>query len=330
MKTTLTALMLAVALFCSSFAARASKKAPASTAAEFQRALNLAAKNTTKPAHKIVDQLLTSGKSSVPRDRLLMSKARFLYQDGDMRGAIAVYEQVPTDSDFWIESLEERAWARLRLGEHGKALADLQSLKAPLFRPFLGPEPYFLTGLIHLRVCDYPAIFADIKAFKEEYRPRVIEIQNLAKTGSSEAATRVVNKLRGEPIAWKTVAADAIHMPRLFLRDAEFVRRLENLKNGQSADATPVFRRLKELAERDLKEMSDILQKMHILEAEVIQRIFIAEKPKTRPNRDVEVPKGEEYLVFEDTKEFWLDELGHFYGKTQGCPQKTASGGPTL
>ncbi len=306
----------------------------ASDLSEFDRALRLATGDRTKAAHQIIDRLL--GKSSdeaakptsVPRDRLLMTKARLLYQDGDVRSALKVFEQVPSDSDWWIESLEERAWGHLRIGEHGLALAQLNTLKAPMFKPLVGPEPYFLTGLIHLRVCDYPKVFDSIKTFKTEYRDRLVAIQNLANVGQTENSLKALTKLQSGALTLHTIISEANYLPRFLLRDREFIQHMENSKKGNTKSLTLAGLRLKALAERDVKEMSEILKKMQLLEAEVIQRIHIAEKPKGRAHRSVEIPKGEEVLMFNDTGEFWLDELDRYHVSAKGCPD--ATGGQKL
>ncbi|MCM2282996.1 MAG: hypothetical protein NDI61_14235 [Bdellovibrionaceae bacterium] len=303
-------------------AAKASAK-EISDAPEFQRALVLATKDKTKAAHPIVERLLAREKSDIPRDRLLMTKGRLLFQDGDMRGAIRAYEQVPNDSDHWLESLEERAWAHVRLGEHGQALAHLRTIKAPLFQNLIGPEPYFLTGLIHLKVCDYPAIFESIREFQTKFRARLVAMQTLAKTGSSEAARNAIAKLRTQPLIWKTIAPEAGDLPRLFYRDVTFRERAAQFAAGR-VDASILERRLQHLAQRDLKEISEILQKMHLLEAEVIQRIHMAERPSTRVNRDIKIAKGQEVLKFPDTGEYWMDELDKYHVTVSGCPTESS------
>lgn len=296
---------------------------------EFKRALKLAAQDKTKPSHKIIDRLLTKKASDIARDRLLMTKGRLLFQDGDVRGSLKYYEQIPTDSDYWLEALEERGWAHLRLGEHGEALAKLKTIKAPVFDSLVGPEPYFLTGLAHLKVCDYPAIFEAIKEFQAKFRPRLVAIQTLARDGTSAAANTVISKLRTEPLNWKAVAPEAKQLPRFFHRDTLLQKRVAELKAGKG-DGSAVARRLRELARLELKEINDIVQKMHLLEAEVIQRIHMAEKPNTRANRDVKMASGET-LEFPDTGEYWLDELDNYHVKVSGCPtDKTATGGQKL
>jgi hypothetical protein len=293
--------------------------------AEFDKALRLASSDKTKPAHVIIDNLLKN-KSSVPQDRLVMTKARLLFQDGDMAKALETYQQVPSASDYWLESLEEKAWAQLRLGEHGKALASLNTLKAPLFAPLVGPEPYFLTGLIHLRICDYPKVFDALKDFKERFRPRLVAIQELAKTGTSVAARAAVAKLASAPLEWKTIASEAGQLPRLFHRDEVLASRVKAMQAGK-ATSEDVMARIQQLASRDLNEISGILQKMQILEAEVIQRIYIAEKP-SRANRTTKIARNADTLVFPDTNEYWMDELDKYHVNVSGCPGST--GGKTL
>jgi hypothetical protein len=286
--------------------------------AELNKAMRLAGQDKTKQARVIVDALLNDKNSGVPQDRLLMTKARLLFQDGDMKHALETYQQVPSGSDYWLESLEEKAWAFTRQGEYGNALASLKTLKAPLFEPLVGPEPYFLTGLIHLKVCDYPKIFDSLKEFKEKFRPRLVAIQELSKTGTSQAAREAVEKLRTQPLEWKTIAVEANLLPRLFHRDAEMARLVKALQKGNATSAN-VLARLQQLAQRDMKETGLILQKMQLLEAEVIQRIHIAEKPG-RSNRSSMIARNSDTLVFPDTDEYWIDELDKYHVNVSGCP----------
>lgn len=325
-------LTLALAVsFGAPMAAQAKSNAPAQTAqsaaSDFTQALRLGQQNQPKPALMLVDRLLKAKDTGIDQDRLLMTKARLHFQAGDMKKALEVYQQIPSGSDYWLESLEEKAWAQLRMGNHGQALASLKTLKAPLFQPLVGPEPYFQAGLIHLRICDYPAIFEATKEFKEKFRPRLVAIQELAKNGTSAAAQAAVAKLASAPLEFKTIAAEANLLPRLFHRDVQLAAHVAGMKKGAGTSA--VMGRMRQLAERDMKEISDILQKFQLLEAEVIQRIHMAERPNPK-NKKTDIKKSSDVLVFKDTGEFWMDELDRFHVNVSGCPSDLTSGSQTV
>jgi len=259
------------------------------------------------------------------RDRLQMTKARLLYENSRLRDAIASYEQIPSDSDYWLESLEERAWAHLRLDEPDRALAILRTIQAPLFRSIVGPESYFLVAFIRYRICDFPAVFTSLKEFQEAYRDRLTSLQALADGKASEPATKVLASLREKPLVWSTIAQQASKLPLYLHRDREMQRLASALRRSEPGASAQAMERLRELARLDLTEIKRILQKMHILEAEVIQRIHTAEKMKSRRLKPLEIADRSEVLIFKDTGEFWADELDRYQVQVNACrPMKVA------
>ncbi len=57
-------------------------------------------------------------------DKDKMNKARELYAKGKLEAAVEIYSKIQPSSDFWLEALEERAWARTRQGKFEESLAD--------------------------------------------------------------------------------------------------------------------------------------------------------------------------------------------------------------
>jgi hypothetical protein len=65
-----------------------------------------------------------------------------------------------------------------------------------------------------------------------------------------------------------------------------------------------------------------MIRKLHIVEAEVIQRLHLDENIKgTRAKRENPVPRGSETLSFPVTKEVWLDELDSYHAEVKDCPK---------
>jgi hypothetical protein len=109
--------------------------------------------------------------------------ARMKFQEKKFRDAIFVYKMIPSTSKFWVESVEERAWADLNLGDFEQAMSLYHTLSAEALASVVGPEAFLVGAISSLRICDYKSVFDDIKLFKTRFKPR---IQNLNKTIASE------------------------------------------------------------------------------------------------------------------------------------------------
>lgn len=286
--------------------------------------------------------------SSVDKDRVWLNRGRVLFQDGRHAEAIESYNQVSKGSDYWLEAVEEKGWAYLRLDQPDKTLAQVKTLTAPMFVGQVGPEAHFMGTLTHLKICDYKSIFEDIKTFKKSFGDRLKSIEQMAKTGQSPEAEAAIEKLSKGPYRLKTIARELGLLPRLFHRD-QFIRwnvekygsyrkeaalaaQLESqgtlggnsskVAQGRAEGArADVYKRLKYLAEWEVEEFKKIIQKLHIVEAEVIQRIHKNQEiSNKRSDRSEKVAQNDNTLVFPVTKEVWFDEVDNYHVGIKDCP----------
>lgn len=70
-----------------------------------------------------------------------------------------------------------------------------------------------------------------------------------------------------------------------------------------------------------LKEIGNTVQKMNLVEAETIQRLYLDENGKKRSGSAPRITKGSDQLSFPTTEdeELWMDELEGFQVTTKGC-----------
>jgi tetratricopeptide (TPR) repeat protein len=70
-----------------------------------------------------------------------------------------------------------------------------------------------------------------------------------------------------------------------------------------------------------LKEVSETVQKLNLVEAETIQRLYIDENGKKRGGSTPSIAKGSDQLSFPatDDDEFWLDEVDGYKVSLKGC-----------
>jgi hypothetical protein len=293
----------------------------------WQLALNGPQVGELKTALKALEFLEASKQKLIGNDQIQITRGRILFQKGDFNGAIAAYQAVPKSSEYWFEALEEEAWAYIRLQQPDKATGKLTTLLSPVFQTWVGPETYFAANFTALKTCDYPTIFRLGKQFKERHAVRIMELETLSEKGTNAQVTAVLPRLESGEMRFTAFAKEAGSLPRFFWRD-EFLRRhianiqaLKMAKADISSHRKELVNRLQALAKAELSEYRTVIHKMHIIEAEVIQRMYLDESLKgIRP----ELPRASQdpnVLHFPYTDELWLDEIDSYQARVKSCPQ---------
>lgn len=257
----------------------------------------------------------------VSKEKSLMDQARTSYQNGNLDAALNTYQKIPQNSDYWVESLEERAWTHLRKGDNNQALSLITTLTSDLLAPQIGPEPYFLKGLIDYRLCNIKGIFQDFELFKKRYKDRGKEIEKLKSQNSNLGTKKALDVLKLKKTSLASLSADDFgpeiqYLPRLFYRDRT-VKAAIGTGNDQR-----VLQRLGQLAEDENKEIEMVLQKMHLLESQVVQQVFAYNKEMHNKKEAQFSIKDKNSLVFpyKPNSDIWLDEIENFEAATTACP----------
>lgn len=263
-------------------------------------------------------------------DRKIVRNARIAFEKKEFKKAKALYESVPASSDLWAEVLEERAWTHVHLKEHDQALALVKTLSAPPLKSEIGAEPYLLSSLIQLRLCNYKELFNVMKRFKEDIRPRYEALQVLAKNGESEASVRMLNRsIEAGAMSRATAGTDLPNLPRIFYRDAKVKSAFASMLKPGASDrfANIVKSRMKALAQRDVKDTESILRKMHLIEVEAVSRIYSEQHLADAKKTSAPIARNANTLVFpDDDQDVWLDELNSYHVDAKGCPAMGSKG----
>ncbi len=90
------------------------------------------------------------------------------------------------------------------------------------------------------------------------------------------------------------------------------------VKEWENAKANPVV-------QNNLREVKMTIQKLNLVEAEAIQRLYMDESGKPLAGSVPKISRGSNQLYFPadpdvDSKEVWLDEIDHYRVNTKGCP----------
>ncbi|MGE0526958.1 MAG: hypothetical protein AB7P49_07850, partial [Bdellovibrionales bacterium] len=305
-------------------------------------------------ALKALKLLQESGQVVIGKDLIQSAYARVLYQKGDIEAALDAYSKIPKSSTLWVESVEEKAWAHLRRDHFDKALGEVITLLSPALSPLVGPESYYVANLLALKVCDYPRIFKNSERFKKSHRERLSELQDLAKTGTHKNLNAVMERFNKGGVQIEAAGPLTASVPRAAFRDARLVQYVESRRallgevhkaqalvetvsalggedhltqqmNGAQSRSGVLhqlaLKRLRVLAKNELEEYRKVLNRMHIVEAEVIQRLHVDENLKGQRHQLPKVKDSGDVLVFPYTSdEVWFDELGAYKAQVKDCP----------
>jgi len=305
-----------------------------------------------KSSINALNQLRDSKQTVFGADLIASTYGRVLYQKGDLDGALAEFLKVPKSSTLWTEALEERAWTHLRRNDYAKATGDITTLMAPPLSKLVGPESYFLANLTSFKICDYPRLFKTSELFKQRHRGRLKIIEDLSQKGLSPTLSTVLDRFDQQGVSVEAAGPLIDTIPRGVLRDRQFVRaietrrqwlsdikKMETLKGAMMGPQEALERmneqarrnidqlrqaaaqRTREVAKTEVKEYRVVLNKLHLLEGQVIERLHVDENLKGPRNALAKADDKGEVLVFPyEGNEIWFDELDNFKARVKDCP----------
>lgn len=313
----------------------------------------------TATAAQVLALLMKADRNPIGSDLMTLTAARLLYQNGYLDAAIKYDEKVPKDADDWFDAQEEMAWAYLRKGEPQNALAVTKTLATAAFAPLIGPEALFVRALAQLKVCDYPGVVSSLELFRNRFRERARILAALSEASDSPDVQALVAKLKLGRARLTDLGATGARLPRFVTRDEPLAQAIAagrtwaeesaraseltaralsggTLKIGmdgsferfrqaietrkKDADSAAVSR-VKDLAKEEVQEIAQILQKMHIVEAELLSQVSVSGKlAKAVDKSKIEIKKGStgvalagrDRISFPEEKEIWFDELAHY------------------
>lgn len=293
----------------------------------------------------------------VSENLMNLTAARMLYQKGYLNQAIRYYKKVEKGTDYWFEALEEMGWAQLRLGRPQDTLAYTQTLLVDDFQADVGPETFYLASLANLKVCDYAEVAKVLKTFRQRFRSKAAKLLALKEKPETTATKKLFSTLAKGRTTMTALGASGTELPRYSTRDENlfylvqredkmseeankakelysrslsegtaqvgFQAKMEKFRNAIQGRArnsyTAALNRMKELAKNEVNEISEVLKKMQIVEAELIQQLALSERViKDSQQTQAKVKTGStgsearDTLTFPFNGEIWFDELNNY------------------
>lgn len=330
---------------------------------EWQLALNLGMRGDTKKAGQVLAHLAKIKNSPVDDDLVTMTAARLLYQSGFLDAALKYYEKVSKKSDYWFQVQEEMAWTYMRKGEPQNAIALTKSLTYPNFKGLVGIESYLLDAFSRLKVCDYTGVLKTMAAIKPQFSDHLIALEKLAADGHQPAVEKLAAALQQGSVSVEKLGPVAHSLPMMASKDEALsllVRsqkaleaeaavaetlyshsltfgnlqgQFETLKNQIKSRAEMTkgafYQRVQELAKTELADSKQVIQRLHIVEVEMIQQVDSSDKLSKKlgtaePKVGSTGTTSKYAMSFTNDKEIWFDELSNFkVDMKNGCAKRT-------
>jgi tetratricopeptide (TPR) repeat protein len=331
------------------------KKTPVDSAErnilQWQLVLNLGIRGDSAKAAQVLAHLMKAKNNPIDPDLMTITAGRLLYQNGFLDASLKYYEKISKKSDYWFQAQEEMAWAYMRKGEPQNAMALTKTLTYPHFKGWVGIESYLLSSFASLKVCDYPGVLSTMKAIKPQYGEHLVALEKLSTDPRQPAVDALMKAMNSGAVSPTTLGKDAHMLPTQANRDevlTMLVRRgqymskesevaeqlytksltfgnlqgqFETLKNQvlNRADMTKGagYQRVQELAKAELEDSKQVMQRLRIVEVEMIQQVDSASKFLKHANASESkkgtTGSGVKYAMnFSNDKEIWFDELSNY------------------
>ncbi|MEM7646169.1 MAG: hypothetical protein AAF203_04605, partial [Pseudomonadota bacterium] len=301
----------------------------------------------------------------ISQNLMNLTAARMLYQKGFLTQAIRYYNKVDKGSDYWFEAFEEKGWAEIRLGKPQNTLAMTQTLLTPALSADVGPEPFYLASLANLKICDYLEVSKVLKEFRTRFQAKAGQMIKLKEKPDSPAVKKLFSLLKKNRVQMPALGKFGTQLPRHSTRDEAlfyqvqrqdqlakesetakvlysqslsegtalvgFQAKMEKFRQSVAGRArnsyTASLNRVKELAREEMTEISSILKKMQIVEAELIQQLALSERVisdtkgmKSKTKKGTTGSQARDTLSFPFQGEVWFDELANYQiDVAKGC-----------
>jgi hypothetical protein len=132
-------------------------------------------------ALKSFTRVLRKPPTDAIRELAIMNIARLYYEKANYRKSFQFYSQIPRNSDLWLQSLFEGAYAFFLIQKHNNTLGNIHTIHSPFFEARFFPETYILQAISYLKLCRNDEVRDSLKRFQERYKPTFVDLNGLLK-----------------------------------------------------------------------------------------------------------------------------------------------------
>jgi tetratricopeptide (TPR) repeat protein len=274
------------------------------------------------------------------RNLALVGAARAAYGEGRYLQSAEFYGEVPRFSEHWFTALYESAWAWFQAKRYGRALGQVQSVRAPYFGPRHVPESYVIAATSYIANCQWDRVRREVATYKEVYEPMLPQIsaylaadrpapqyyKDVTGTGDAGLPLELAREVRR-----KKRFKDYHFMLEHMTWEMEFAQKEPTWSGSRLGNDVVEFARLRheELlgvvgawAKQQLTFLTSMLQNYHnqiqLLDFEVTdaERRWLEQGQEILKGRRARLPRPEipsdQWQHWSFDREYWKDELGYF------------------
>ncbi|MBE8162705.1 MAG: tetratricopeptide repeat protein [Bdellovibrionaceae bacterium] len=272
----------------------------------------------------------------------LLGQARIYYQLKRWKRALKLYYNIPRDSEFWVEALQESAWTELRLNKLNMALRHFQTIHSSYYKRNYIPESLILRAVVYLKLCRYEEVKKILSIYNQEYKGVLSNVSWLLRKKRALYSFYIKLLRKKNVESWKAKLASSGPIKKLFQQIiglAKERKKLRRLFSSRSLAARPVFKNIKSnllysksylriAGELELvkmrKELINLKKQKDFIRYELLKskqtsikkkiaekKLGIKKEEQEEDKRNYYIQNGYEYWPFQG--EYWLDELGNYY-----------------
>ncbi len=115
--------------------------------------------------------------------------ARFQFERGAYKKAIKNYELVSREHPLWVDSLIEKGWAQIKLGDFAGAIGNMFTLHSPFFKDAFIPESYVIRTIGYLNLCQFGDANSTLGYLETEYPDQKRKIASFLESESDHYKT---------------------------------------------------------------------------------------------------------------------------------------------
>jgi len=292
------------------------------------------------------------------KDLSLMNIARIYYELEKFENANTWYEQVDRSSDYWAQSLFERAWTNFMLTRLNRTLGNLLTLRAPYFESIeYNPEGELLRALTFFYLCEYDEAKRQLLKFERRYKPMREELKGFLAEYDTEEGRKLADqaydayftKDHEESMLSKQLLSEVLDnrdlnsiVDHLDMMDRE----IATIDEQKSVWRDSVGAHLKKVIEKDRRrykmraglalimelknqnrKLADWLSQSQIIRFEIVdaERKNLEKKARDPLSLAEDEAAKTDFAVSKDiiywpfNGEFWDDELGYYEYTEEAC-----------
>ena len=235
----------------------------------------------TQTITKLKDKYLKKFNVSEDLKSLIhITLARFLFERGAYNKAIREYSQVSRSHPLWVDSLIEKGWAQIQIGDYKGAVGNMFTLKSPFFKDAYIPEAQVIQTIGYLNICQFADADETLAYLEKNYPREKKSISDYKKSGISyyDTLTSYITQDTSKIYEYRGLSTS---MVREMGRDREYLDAQQKLNNivDEVYRFNTFIQKLMKMAKNLTVSLSNLTQKSEQLR-EQESKALIKEKVK--------------------------------------------------